>query len=212
MKKEVVTFIVGTLFALIFAMSTALAATPIEEADTVSRDVDNIYTMYLGMPKEDFMQNFSDVPNWQFSHKYEGPYPYRFVKDQYIYIRGQYTDPVMHGFMVQFDANDTVNGIDVDFYTDDYRAANAIYATIKKNLIAQFGAPRYTNTYVGHHRVVILSYQKKTSKIKSGLKEPLYTSTEGREGEKLWLQNAGKHTYAISFRVGFPDPRLYHDE
>ena len=74
--------------------------------------MDNIYTMYLGMSKKDFMQNFSDVPNWKFSHKYQAPYPYRFAKDQYVYVRGKYTDPVMHSFLVQFDANDTVNGID----------------------------------------------------------------------------------------------------
>lgn len=109
----------GILMMLLAAIPSAFAATPVEKAELVSRDMDNIYTMYLGMSKKDFMQNFSDVPNWKFSHKYQAPYPYRFAKDQYVYVRGKYTDPVMHSFLVQFDANDTVNGIDVTFCTND---------------------------------------------------------------------------------------------
>ena len=115
------TMMTGILVAMLLTASVALAATPVEEADTASRDMDNIYTMYLGMTKSDFMQNFSDVPNWHFSHKYQASYPYRFLKDQYIYIRGKYTDPVMQGFLVSFDANDTINGIEVMFYTNDFK-------------------------------------------------------------------------------------------
>ena len=199
----------GILMMLLAAIPSAFAATPVEKAELVSRDMDNIYTMYLGMSKKDFMQNFSDVPNWKFGHKYQAPYPYRFAKDQYVYVRGKYTDPVMHSFLVQFDANDTVNGIDVTFCTNDQETADAIYNVIQKNLVRQFGPPRYNNTYLGHYRIVMLYYIKEQQK---SISPRHLAATEGRTGERSWMQQYAARTYKISFRLGFPDSRLFHDE
>lgn len=209
MLKKMWTMITGILMTMLLTVSVALAATPVEEADMVSRDMDNIYTMYLGMKKSDFMQNFSDVPNWKFSHKYQSPYPYRYVKDQYIYVRGQYTDPVMHGFLVGFDANDNINGIDVMFYTNDRKTAEAIYKVIKANLEKQFGPARYYgNAYLGKHRIVNLHYQTDRLRYKS---KDNWVAVEGKEGEKLWINNSRKFQYGVSFQLSFADPNLYHE-
>ena len=51
MLRKIRTIIAGILMTMLLTVSVALAATPIEEADMVSRDMDNIYTMYLGMTK-----------------------------------------------------------------------------------------------------------------------------------------------------------------
>lgn len=209
MLRKIRTIMAGILMTMLFTVSVALAATPVEEADMVSRDMDNIYTMYLGMKKSDFMQNFSDVPNWKFSHKYQAQYPYRFLKEQCSYIRGKYTDPVFHGFMVDFDANDTINGIEVTFATNDEKTADAIYNVIQNNLTRQFGQPRLDNTYIRHHRIVMLYYRK--DRVKS-MGRSLWNATEGKIGERSWGQQSGARKYEISFQLGFPDYRLYPDE
>lgn len=209
MLRKFRTIVAGILMTMLLTVSVALAATPVEEADMVSRDMDNIYTMYLGMTKSDFMQNFADVPNWKFSFKYQAKYPYRFVKEQDFYIRGKYTDPVFHGFMVQFDANDTVNGIDVTFATNDEKTADAIYNVIQNNLTRQFGQPRLSNAYIRHHRIVLLYYRKERLKPLGNVHG---AATEGKIGERSWGQQSGARKYEISFQLGFPDPRLYPDE
>lgn len=209
MLRKFRTIVAGILLTILLTVSVALAATPVEEADTVSRDMDNIYTMYLGMTKRNFMQNFSDVPNWKFSHKYQAQYSYRFLKEQCFYIRGKYTDPVFHGFMVDFDANDTINGIEVTFATNDEKTAEAIYNVIQNNLTRQFGQPRLSNAYIRHHRMVLLYYRKERVKP---MGMSLWNATEGKIGERSWRQQEGARKYAISFQLGFPDPRLYPDE
>ena len=53
MLRKIRMIMAGILMTMLLTVSVALAATPVEEADMVSRDMDNIYTMYLGMTKSE---------------------------------------------------------------------------------------------------------------------------------------------------------------
>ena len=103
------------------------------EVKTVTSAVDNIYTLYIGMPKEDFKQNFSNVPGWGSIVNYD---KYGHVLDvPRNYSKG---DPVQEKIRVYLESNK------VYYYTFSFRTsykqlADQIYDQAVKNFSSVLG-------------------------------------------------------------------------
>ena len=128
---------------LCMQMSAAYASINyLQDADLASKDVNNIMTMYLGMPEKDFLYNFSDVQEWKLSEKAESPRG----KNIYVYHleKGSVKGNILETISVEF-KNNTLEYIQWTFYTSNEQIKKLVCAKMNDNL------EKHANVSFGGH-------------------------------------------------------------
>lgn len=125
--------IIMTMLVLVsLQMSTAFASINyLEDADSASKDINNILTMYLGMPERDFIHNFSDVKEWKTHERAAHPEK----ENTYVYHldKGSVQGNILEGISVEF-KNGCLKHIQWSFYTSNEQIKKMIYARIGNNI------------------------------------------------------------------------------
>ena len=110
----------------------------VKEAKAISANPENIYTMYIGMPKSELDQNFSNIKGWKVTNE-----------SNYFNIEREYSswDTIKAGSsltqmsFVLFDNTNHVRGVTNRFNMDSLRYATEIYDTMFEILETKYGAP-----------------------------------------------------------------------
>lgn len=110
----------------------------VKEAKAISANPENIYTMYIGMPKSELDQNFSNIKGWKVTNG-----------SDYFNIEREYSswDTIKAGSsltqmsFVLFDNTNHVRGVTNRFNMDSLRYATEIYDTMFEILKNNYGAP-----------------------------------------------------------------------
>lgn len=119
-------------------MTSANAFKAQDEAKVISSNLENIYTIYLGMPRTDVDANFSNVKGWKFE-------PLNGLNS----ITRSYSDwaavkagaNLTQRVVVVFDQSNHVFSINVIFNTDSMRMAKELYNIMYSNLVSAYGNP-----------------------------------------------------------------------
>ncbi len=132
-KLKYLILILFMLFNTLIPASVSAELDVRSEVKTVTSAVDNIYTLYIGMPKEDFKQNFSNVAGWGSIVNYD---KYGHVLDvPRNYSKG---DPVQEKIRVYFEGN-KVYYYTFSFSTSYKQFADQIYDQAVKNFLSILG-------------------------------------------------------------------------
>lgn len=127
-----------TLCFTIFFYGQVSAFDAIKEAKSITKNPELIYTMYIGMPRSDVEQNFSNIKGWEI------------VSDNTsFWFRRNYSDwksiksgaSLTQAAFAQFDKTNHIRSMMNRFDTDSKRYALEIYNTMYNQLIAQYGEP-----------------------------------------------------------------------
>lgn len=124
---------------LCMQMSAAYASINyLSDADLASKNLNNIMTMYLGMPEKDFLHNFSDVKEWKLSGKNF------WIGDECYYYRltkGDSRDLVSEVITVEVNKG-IIGYIQWDFRSSNKSAQKIIFGKIQGNIMKQLGNPQ----------------------------------------------------------------------
>ena len=134
----------------------------VKEAKAISANPENIYTMYVGMPKSELEQNFSNIKGWEIMNEPE-----------FFNIQREYSgwDTIKAGSsltqmaFVVYDKTSHVRGVTNRFNMDSLRYATEIYETMFEILKNNYGTPessiyqaansRSTSWVHGNHEYIL---------------------------------------------------------
>ena len=134
----------------------------VKEAKAISANPENIYTMYIGMPKSELDQNFSNIKGWKVTNE-----------SNYFNIEREYSswDTIKAGSsltqmsFVLFDNTNHIRGVTNRFNMDSLRYATEIYETMFEILKNNYGTPersiyqaansRSTSWIHGNHKYIL---------------------------------------------------------
>ena len=140
LKSPIKHFSIACMALCITLLSCAQidAFNAVKEAKAISANPENIYTMYVGMPKSELEQNFSNIKGWEIMNEPE-----------FFNIQREYSgwDTIKAGSsltqmaFVVYDKNYHVREVTSRFNMDSLRYATEIYDTMYKTLETKYGAP-----------------------------------------------------------------------
>ena len=160
LKRFSVAFMALCISLLSYAQIDAFNA--VKEAKAISANPENIYTMYIGMPKSELDQNFSNIKGWKVTNE-----------SDYFNIEREYSswDTIKAGSsltqmsFVLFDSTNHVRGVTNRFNMDSLRYATEIYDTMFEILKNNYGTPensiyqaansRSTSWLHGNHKYIL---------------------------------------------------------
>lgn len=127
------------ILACCLSMTTSVAAfNAQEEAKAISSNPENIYTVYIGMPRADVEANWGNVNGWTFkSDKFLTSISREYSKWGSVKAGAN----LIQQIFVQFDTTNHVYDITANFYTDNIRLANNVYNTMYSMLLSKYGNP-----------------------------------------------------------------------
>ena len=120
--------------------ATVLAFDPMNEMETVSTDVRSAYTLYIGMPENEFKDNFNSLPGWErltdthWGHGFDGIVFVRSENKGY-YVKEELSIGIAGGKVYSYE---------VKFRTSDAALAGHLSKLAYQHAVTQLGAP------VGH--------------------------------------------------------------
>lgn len=141
LKSPLKRFSVACMALCIVLLSYAQidAFNAVKEAKAISANPENIYTMYIGMPKSELEQNFSNIKGWEIMNEPE-----------FFNIQREYSgwDTIKAGSsltqmaFVVYDNTNHVRGVTNRFNMDSLRYATEIYETMFEILKNNYGTPK----------------------------------------------------------------------
>lgn len=113
----------------------------LDDVDSVTSAPDTAYTLYLGMPFDDYVENFTNLSGW----KYIGH-----QSISYNAVKENTSEGVLEVVSVMNEpGTKTVNNFCIHFYTNDYNLAENIYKRSVINLFNQLGNSPMSTKNVG---------------------------------------------------------------
>lgn len=138
MLKKTLSILVGVLFSLL-CVSFAYATDVIDVGKRISQNPENIYTVYIGMPKDEVDFNFSDVKDWEkeSSQRWNS-----------YYLKRDITPSISQHVWIQFDSTNHVSKVGNTFVLSTFTSGGthnpevqAVYNAMYDVLRAKYGEP-----------------------------------------------------------------------
>lgn len=138
MLKKTLSILVGVLFSLL-CVSSSYATDVIDVGKRISQNPENIYTVYIGMPKDEVDFNFSDVKDWEkeSSQRWNS-----------YYLKRDITPSISQHVWIQFDSTNHVSKVGNTFVLSTFTSGGthnpevqAVYNAMYDVLRAKYGEP-----------------------------------------------------------------------
>lgn len=153
--KSIIKGIVVGLVIVVFSlgmMTSANAFKAQDEAKVISSNPENIYTVYIGMPRADVEANFGAVKGWKMkTNKYVCIISRNYSKWASVKAGASLKQEVI----VDFLNTNHVNSVSSRFDTDSMRLAKDIYNVMSNSLVSNYGSP-----YKGNENPYLLDSAK----------------------------------------------------
>lgn len=127
------------LLFVFFTLTTVKAFDAVDEAKKIGSNVNNIYTVYIGMPEANLVENFKGVKGWKASHN-----RFDYVWDRKYSGWGEVkAGASLNQRIIYIVGNEhIVRRMHVVFLTDSFRYVKEIYAAMYKNMESTYGPPQ----------------------------------------------------------------------
>ena len=140
LKSPVKRFSVACMALCITLLSYAQidAFDAVKEAKAISSNPENIYTMYVGMPKSELEQNFSNIKGWEIMNE---PEIFNIQREYSGWDTIKAGSTLTQMAFVTYHKTHHVNEVTSRFNVDSLRYATEIYDTMYKTLETKYGMP-----------------------------------------------------------------------
>lgn len=144
-SKNIFKIIGVVLLSLICYLSMTTSATAFnaqEEAKAISSNPENIYTVYIGMPRYDVEANFKNIKGWKVEH---ATHHYAISREYSKWASVKAGAQLNQRVVIVFDGTEHVLSTFAFFNTDSMSMALDLYNVMYNNLVSRYGAPNKTS-------------------------------------------------------------------
>lgn len=139
--KKMLKVLFGLFVMTVVSFMSVSAFNPVTEMNSVSKSPATAYTLYIGMPENEFNDNFSSLPGWERltdTHWGHGLNGVVFVRsdNKGVYIREELNIGIVAGKVYSYE---------VRFRTESADLANQLRDTAYNNISTKLGAPSTSN-------------------------------------------------------------------